>query len=56
MQARSSFSGTIASARVVQGVEDKEEARRKIKFSTSGQYIGADACAYTIHINKAQIQ
>ena len=56
MQARSSISRAIASARAVQGVEDKEEARREIKVSTSGQYIGVDAFAYTIHIYKAQIQ
>ena len=56
MQARSSISGTIATMRVVQGVEHKELARRGIKVSTSGQYIGVDAFAYTIHIHKAQIQ
>jgi putative lipoic acid-binding regulatory protein len=42
--------------RATQGVEDKHEARREIKVSTSGEYKGVNASANTIHINRAQIQ
>jgi hypothetical protein len=56
IQARFLISGAIAIMRVAQGVEDKQEARREIKVSTSGEYKGVDASANTIHVNKAQIQ
>jgi hypothetical protein len=42
--------------RAAQGIEDKHEARREIKVSTSGEYKGVDASANTIHINRAQFQ
>jgi hypothetical protein len=56
MQARSSISGAIATMRAAQGVEDKEEAGREIKLSTSGEYKSVDASAAPVHINKAHIQ
>jgi hypothetical protein len=56
MQAKSSILGTIATMRAAQGVEYKQEARREIKVSTSGEYKGVDATAYTVHIAKAQLQ
>jgi hypothetical protein len=56
MQARSSILGTIATMRAAQLVEDKQEARRETKVSTSGEYEDVDASAYTVHIIKAQLQ
>jgi L-lactate utilization protein LutB len=56
MKAGLSISAAIATMRSAQGVEDKEEARREIKLSTSGEYKGVDASTATKHIHKAQIQ
>ena len=56
MQARLSIAEALATMRAAQGVEDKEEAGRETKVSTSGEYKSVDASACTVHINKAHIQ